>query len=225
MALERGSRGEVRMRVACEHDEPLVEGSHVLLAAGRVPNTDDLALQAAGIRTNAHGYVEVDDQCRASVDGVWALGDCNGRGAFTHTAWNDHEIVIDQLFGERSRGIGERPRCYALYTDPPLGRIGLTEDEVRARGRPALVATLPMRRVGRAKVSGETRGMMKVLVDAQTQRILGAAILGLHGDEVIHWLLGAMSADLPCTALTRSVPIHPTVAELVPTLLQQARPL
>ena len=225
IALEAGTAGGIRMRVHCENDEPFVEGSHVLLAVGRVPNTDDLGLETAGVSTDAGGFVEVDDQCRTSAEGVWAIGDCNGRGGFTHTAWNDHEIVVDQLFGERSRGIGQRIPCYALFTDPPLGRVGMTETEVRASGRPALIATYPMRRVGRAKESGETRGMMKALIDAQTQRILGAAILGLNGDEVVHGLLAVMTAGLPFTTLARSVPIHPTVSELIPTLLQQARPL
>jgi pyruvate/2-oxoglutarate dehydrogenase complex dihydrolipoamide dehydrogenase (E3) component len=225
MAFERGTGERVRMRVNCSEDEPFVEGSHALLAVGRVPNTDHLGLEAAGVRTDALGYVEVDDQCRTSAEGIWAMGDCNGRGAFTHTAWNDHEIVVDHLFGQRSRGIGQRIPCHALYIDPPLGRVGMTEREVRASGRPALMATLPMRRVGRAKESGETRGLMKALVDEQTKRILGAAVLGLNGDEVVHGLLGAMSADLPYSTLVQSVPIHPTVSELIPTLLQQAKPL
>ena len=226
LALERGASGSIRVRVECVYDQPFVEGSHVLLAMGRVPNTDDLGLAAAGVRTNALGFIEVDDQCRTTAEGVWAMGDCNGRGAFTHTAWNDHEIVVDHLFGKRAIGIGQRTPCYALFIDPPLGRIGMTEQEVRARGRPALRATMPMRRVGRAKESGEARGMMKALIDAQTNRILGAAILGLNGDEVVHGLLGAMSANLPYTTLAhQSVPIHPTVSELIPTLLQQATPL
>jgi pyruvate/2-oxoglutarate dehydrogenase complex dihydrolipoamide dehydrogenase (E3) component len=225
MALGRGNGNGIRMRVSCEQGEPFVEGSHVLLAAGRAPNTDGLGLEVAGIRTNTLGYIDVDDQCRTSAEGVWAIGDCNGRGAFTHTAWNDHEIVVDHLFGKRARGIDQRIPCYALYIDPPLGRVGMTEQEVRARGRPALIATLPMRRVGRAKESGETRGLMKALIDAPTKRILGAAILGLNGDEAVHGLLNSMSADLPYTTLAESVPIHPTVSELIPTLLQQARPL
>lgn len=224
LGFERHAGDSIRMRVDCD-EAGTVEGSHVLLATGRVPNTDDLGLDVAGVRTNALGYVEVDDQCRTSAEGVWAMGDCNGRGAFTHTAWNDHEIVVDHLFGERSRRISQRIPCYALYVDPPLGRVGMTEQEARSRGRPALVATLPMRRVGRAKESGETRGMMKALIDAQTKHILGAAILGLNGDEAVHGLLGAMSAGLPYTTLASSTPIHPTVSELIPTLLLQARPL
>jgi pyruvate/2-oxoglutarate dehydrogenase complex dihydrolipoamide dehydrogenase (E3) component len=225
MALEPGRDGGVRLRVDCDAGAPFVEGSHVLLAVGRTPNTDGLGLEMAGIRANAFGHIEVDDHCRTSAEGVWALGDCNGRGAFTHTAWNDHEIVVDHLFGRRSRTIAQRIPCYALYIDPPLGRVGMTEQEVRASGRPALVAKLPMRRVGRAKESGETQGLMKALIDARTDRILGAAILGLSGDETVHGLLGAMTAGVPRTALAESVPIHPTVSELIPTLLQQATPL
>lgn len=225
IAFERGARAAVRVRADCEGDSTFIEGSHLLLAIGRTPNTDDLGLEAGGIRTDARGHVEVDDHCRASAEGVWALGDCNGRGAFTHTAWNDHEIVVDQLFGPASRGIDQRIPCYALFTDPPLGRVGMTEREVRASGRAGLVATIPMRRVGRAKESGETRGLMKALLEAGTGRILGAAVLGLNGDEVVHGLLDAMTANIPYTTLVRSVPIHPTVSELIPTLLQQARPL
>lgn len=225
IALEAGREGGVRMRVDCRNGEPYVEGSHVLLAVGRVPNTEDLGLDIAGIGTDAMGHVEVDDQCRTSAEGVWAMGDCNGRGAFTHTAWNDHEIVLDHLFGSRSRAIRQRIPCYALYIDPPLGRVGMTEKEVRASGRAALIATFPMSRVGRAKEAGETRGLMKALVDAETKSILGAAILGTNGDEAVHGVLDVMTAGLPYTALTHSVPIHPTVSELIPTLLQQAKPL
>jgi len=225
IAFERGARGAIRVRADCEGDSAFIEGSHLLLAIGRTPNTDDLGLEAAGIHTDARGHVEVDGHCRSSAPGVWALGDCNGRGAFTHTAWNDHEIVVDQLFGKASRGIDQRIPCYALFTDPPLGRVGMTEREVRASGRPALVATMPMSRVGRAKESGETRGLMKALLEEGTGRILGAAVLGLNGDEVVHGLLDAMTANIPYTTLVRSVPIHPTVSELIPTLLQQARRL
>lgn len=224
MAFERISGG-VRMRVDCEGGEPAVEGSHVLLAMGRTPNTGDLGLAVAGVVADARGYIEVDEQCRTSAEGVWALGDCNGRGGFTHTSWHDHEIVLDALFGAGTRRIGDRIPCYALFVDPPLGRAGMTVQEARASGRRALVATMPMKRVGRAKEAGETLGMMKAIVDADSQRILGAAILGLNGDEVVHGLLYAMAGDLPWTAIARSVPIHPTVSELVPTLLQGLKPL
>jgi pyruvate/2-oxoglutarate dehydrogenase complex dihydrolipoamide dehydrogenase (E3) component len=201
-----------------------VTGSHVLLAVGRQPNTDSLALDRAGIRTDARGYIEVDDQCRTSAEGIWAVGDCNGRGAFTHTAWNDHEIVVANLFDGDPRRIGDRIPCYALFIDPALGRVGLSETEALASGRRVLRAKMPMQRVGRAREAGETQGFMKVLVDADTQRILGAAILGMNGDEVVHSLLDMMAADQPYTVISRAMHIHPTVSELLPTLLQQLKP-
>jgi pyruvate/2-oxoglutarate dehydrogenase complex dihydrolipoamide dehydrogenase (E3) component len=219
----RGSR--IAVGAECESEQPAIEGSHVLLAMGRQPNTEGLGLAAAGIDTDERGYIRVDDQCRTSADGVWALGDCNGRGAFTHTSWNDHEIVVANLFDHDPRRIADRIPCHALFIDPPLGRVGRTEDEVRASGRPALIATMPMQRVGRARESGETQGFMKVLVDAGSQQLLGAAILGLSGDEVVHSLLDVMAAGQPYTAISRTMHIHPTVSELVPTLLQQLKPL
>lgn len=202
-----------------------ITGSHVLLAVGRQPNTDGLGLERAGIRTDARGYIEVDDQCRTSAEGVWAVGDCNGRGAFTHTSWNDHEIVVANLFDGDPRRIGDRIPCYALFIDPALGRVGMTETEAMASGKRVLRAKMPMQRVGRAREAGETQGFMKVLVDADTQRILGAAILGLNGDEVVHSLLDIMAADQPYTVISRAMHIHPTVSELLPTLLQQLKPV
>ena len=219
----RGSR--IAVGAECESEQPAIEGSHMLLAVGRQPNTEGLGLAAAGIDTDERGYIRADDQCRTSADGVWALGDCNGRGAFTHTSWNDHEIVIANLFDHDPRRITDRIPCYALFIDPPLGRMGRTEDEVRASGRPALIAKMPMQRVGRARESGETQGFMKVLVDAENKQLLGAAILGLTGDEVVHSLLDVMAAGQPYTAISRTMHIHPTVSELVPTLLQQLKPL
>ena len=218
----------VAVGAACAGGAPAVVGSHVLLAVGRRPNTDGLGLEQAGIRTDARGHIEVDDQCRTSADGVWAVGDCNGRGAFTHTAWNDHEIVVANLFDQDPRRISDRIPCYALFIDPALGRIGMNEADARAamaRGRKVLRGTLPMKRVGRAREAGETQGFMKVLVDGDTQRVLGAAILGLNGDEVVHSLLETMAADRPYTVLSRAVHIHPTVSELLPTLLQQLKPM
>ncbi|MBI4083047.1 MAG: FAD-containing oxidoreductase [Candidatus Lambdaproteobacteria bacterium] len=200
-------------------------GSHLLVAVGRRPNSDDLDLERAGIATDARGYIVVDDQLRTSASGVWALGDVNGRGAFTHTSYNDHEIVVANLFDHDPRRVSERILCYGLFIDPPLGRAGLTEREVRASGRPALMANMPMTRVSRAREMGETRGFMKVLVDAETQAILGAAILGVGGDEVVHGLLDAMYARAPYTVIQRAVHIHPTVSELVPTLLGELKPL
>ncbi|HEY9024211.1 MAG TPA: mercuric reductase, partial [Burkholderiaceae bacterium] len=209
----------------CGADHPSFTGSHVLLAVGRRPNTDDLGLATAGIRTDERGYIVVDDQCRTSVEGVWAVGDCNGRGAFTHTSWNDHEIVVANLFDQDPRRISDRIPCYALFIDPALGRIGINETEARESGRKALVAKMPMQRVGRAREAGETQGFMKVLVDADTKLLLGAAIIGLNGDEVVHGLLDVMAAKQPYTAISRTMHIHPTVSELVPTLLQQLKPL
>jgi pyruvate/2-oxoglutarate dehydrogenase complex dihydrolipoamide dehydrogenase (E3) component len=222
------SRQGARVAVGaeCASDIAPIEGTHVLLAVGRRPNTDGIGLEAAGIRTDARGYIVVDDQCRSvSADGVWAVGDCNGRGAFTHTAWNDHEIVVANLFDHDARRIGDRIACYALFIDPPLARIGVSEAQVRASSRSALMAKMPMQRVGRARESGETQGFMKVLVDAETRVLLGAAILGMNGDEVIHSLLDMMAAGQPVDGIARTVHIHPTVSELVPTLLQQLKPM
>ena len=216
---------QIIVGASCGTDSPTYGGSHVLLAVGRRPNTDGLGLELAGIRTDERGYIVVDDQCRSSADGVWAVGDCNGRGAFTHTSWNDHEIVVSNLFDNDPRRISDRIPCYALFIDPALGRIGITETEARASGRKVLRAKMPMQRVGRAREAGETQGFMKVLVDADTQLLLGAAILGLNGDEVVHALLDVMAAKQPYTVISRSMHIHPTVSELVPTLLQQLKPL
>ena len=216
---------QIAVGTVCGADRPSFKGSHVLLAVGRRPNTDGLGLESAGIRTDERGYIVVDDQCRTSAEGVWAVGDCNGRGAFTHTAWNDHEIVVANLFDRDSRRISDRIPCYTLFIDPALGRIGITETEARDSGRKVLLAKMPMQRVGRAREAGETQGFMKVLVDADTRLLLGAAMLGLNGDEVVHALLDVMAAGQPYTAISRTVHIHPTVSELVPTLLQQLKPL
>jgi pyruvate/2-oxoglutarate dehydrogenase complex dihydrolipoamide dehydrogenase (E3) component len=200
-------------------------GTHLLLAVGRRPNTDDLGLDRAGIQTDAKGFIVVDDQLRTSVDGVWAMGDANGRGAFTHTSYNDHEIVAANLLDNEARRVSDRIPAYALFTDPPLGRVGMSESEVRAAGRPALVGVMPMTRVGRAKERGETQGFMKVLVDAETERILGAALLCIEGDEIVHSLLDVMAAGAPYTVVRRAMHIHPTVSELIPMLLRELKPL
>jgi pyruvate/2-oxoglutarate dehydrogenase complex dihydrolipoamide dehydrogenase (E3) component len=190
-----------------------------------VPNTHDLGLEHAGVEVDARGFIKVDEQLRTSAEGVWALGDANGRGAFTHTSWNDHEIVVASVFGGDPRlSLDERIPCYALYIDPPLGRVGMNEAEARASGRKLLRAKMPMQRVGRAREAAETQGFMKVLVDADSQRLLGAAILGMNGDEVVHTLLEVMAADAPYTTITRGMHIHPTVSELLPTLLQKLEP-
>ncbi len=224
LSLSRSGE-QVVVGALCGDGAQAVTGSHVLLAVGRQPNTDDLGLDAAGVALDARGYIQVDEQLRTSAAGVWALGDCNGRGAFTHTAWNDYEIVAANLFDRDPRRVSDRIGCYALFIDPALGRVGLSEREVRASGVKALMARMPMQRVGRAREAGETQGFMKVLVDANSQRLLGASILGLNGDEVIHALLDVMAAGLPYTAISRTMHIHPTVSELVPTLLQQLKPL
>jgi len=197
----------------------------VLLAVGRVPNTDDLGLDKAGIVTDAHGYIEVDEQLRTNVPGIWALGDCNGRGAFTHTSYNDYEIVAANLLDSDPRKVSDRITAYAMYIDPPLARVGMTQDEAVRSGRRLLVATRPMTRVGRAVEKGESQGFMKVIVDADDGAILGASILGVTGDEVVHSLLDVMYARAPYTTITRAMHIHPTVSELVPTLLQDLKPL
>jgi pyruvate/2-oxoglutarate dehydrogenase complex dihydrolipoamide dehydrogenase (E3) component len=202
-----------------------VIGSHLLLAIGRRPNTDDLGLDKAGVASDARGYIQVDDQLRTNVPGIWALGDCNGRGAFTHTAWNDFQIVAANLLDKDPRRVSDRITAYALYTDPPLGRAGMTEAEVRKSGRPALIATMAMEDVSRAYEKGETKGFMKILVDRETKQILGASLLGLSGDEVIHCILDVMYAKAPCTVLQRAMHIHPTVSEFIPTMLEDLRPL
>lgn len=219
------NRQGVAVTVDCADGSPTVEGSHLLLAIGRRPNTDDLGLEAAGIATDERGYISVDDQLRTNVPGIWAIGDVNGRGAFTHTSWNDYEVVAANLLDDDPRRVSDRITAYGLFIDPPLGRVGLTESQVRADGRAALVATRSMSRVGRAKEQSETLGFMKVIVDAETKQILGAAILGLNGDEVVHSFLDVMYARAPYTVIQRAMHIHPTVSELIPTLLESLAPL
>jgi pyruvate/2-oxoglutarate dehydrogenase complex dihydrolipoamide dehydrogenase (E3) component len=202
-----------------------IRGSHLLVAVGRRPNTDDLGLEAAGVQTDTRGYIVVDDQLKTNVDHIWAMGDCNGKGAFTHTSYNDFEIVAANLLDDDPRRVSDRIPTYALYIDPPLGRAGLTVEEVRKSGRKALVGKRPMTKVGRAVEKGETQGFMQVVVDADTHEILGAAILGVGGDEAIHCILDVMSAKAPYTTLSRTVHIHPTVCELIPTMLEEMSPL
>ena len=217
--------GETIAHVDCATGANEVNGTHLLLAVGRRPNTDDLGLEKAGVALDEKGYIPVDDQSRTSVPGIWALGDCNRRGAFTHTSYNDSEIVAANLLDHDPRRVTDRIPAYALYIDPPLGRAGLTEAEVRRTGRRALVGKRPMTRVSRAVEKGETLGLMKIMVDAQTREILGAAILGTGGDEVIHSILDVMYAKAPYTVIQRAVHIHPTVSELIPTMLGELQPL
>jgi pyruvate/2-oxoglutarate dehydrogenase complex dihydrolipoamide dehydrogenase (E3) component len=216
---------EVAIQVDCQTGFPEVVGSHVLLALGRQPNTDDLGLDKAGVETDARGYIKVDDRLRTNVDGIWALGEVNGRGAFTHTSYNDYEIVAANLLDNDPRRVSDRILTYGLFIDPPLGRAGMSEREVRTAARPALIGKLPMTRVGRARERSETQGFMKVLIDAESNKILGAAILGIEGDEVIHSLLDVMYTGAPYTVIQRAVHIHPTVTELIPTLLGDLKPL
>ncbi len=216
---------KVAVGVDCKKGPPEVIGSHVLLAVGRVPNTHDLGLDKAGIETDKRGYVVVDDQLRTNVAGVWALGDCHGKGAFTHTSYNDFEIVAANLLDDDPRRLSDRILCYGLFIDPPLGRAGLTEAQVRESGKKALIGKMAMSKISRAKEKGETQGFMKILIDAETKLILGAAILGIGGDEVIHVILDVMYAKKPYTLIQRAVHIHPTVSELIPTMLGSLKPL
>jgi pyruvate/2-oxoglutarate dehydrogenase complex dihydrolipoamide dehydrogenase (E3) component len=216
--------GGIAVGVDCQEAPPEVIGTHVLLAVGRTPNTSDLGLDKAGVATDNHGYIIVDDQLQTNVPGIWALGDCNGRGAFTHTSYNDYEIVADNLFNSDHRRVSDRIQAYALYIDPPLGRCGKTDAEIRKSGRPALITKYPMSRVSRAYEKGETQGFMKICVDDEAKQILGAAILGTGGDEVIHVLLDLMYAKAPYTVIQRAMHIHPTVAEYLPTVLSKLEP-
>lgn len=215
----------VGVGVDCTNGAPVEVGSHVLLAVGRKPNTDDLGLDVAGIATDKRGYIAVDDQLRTSVPGIWAMGDCNGKGAFTHTAYNDFEIVAANLLDNDPRRVSDRISAYALYIDPPLGRVGMSETEARKSGRKVLMGTRPMTKVGRAVEKGETLGFMKVLADAETKEILGASILGSSGDEAIHSILDVMAAKAPYTAIQRAMHIHPTISELLPTVFGEMTPL
>jgi pyruvate/2-oxoglutarate dehydrogenase complex dihydrolipoamide dehydrogenase (E3) component len=215
----------VAVGVECTEGDPEIVGSDVLLAVGRRPNTDDLGLDKAGVAADDRGYIKVDEGLRTNVPGIWALGDCNGRGAFTHTAYNDFEIVAANLLDGEQRRVSDRILGYALYIDPPLGRVGMTEAQARETGRKLLRGFRPMSRVGRAVEKGETQGFMKVAVDAETRKILGAAILGTGGDEAIHGILDIMNADAPYTVLQRAMPIHPTVSELIPTMLGELQPV
>jgi pyruvate/2-oxoglutarate dehydrogenase complex dihydrolipoamide dehydrogenase (E3) component len=216
---------EISARVDCKDPPDEVSGTHVLLAVGRRPNTDDLGLEKTGVSVDDRGYIAVDDQLRSSVPGIWAVGDCNGKGAFTHTSWNDAEIVAANLLDNDPRRVSDRIKAYALYIDPPLGRAGMTEAQVRETGRKALIGKRLMTKVGRAIEKGETQGFMKILVDAGTREILGAVILGTGGDEAIHSILDVMYAKQPYTLIQRAMHIHPTVSELIPTMLGELKPL
>jgi pyruvate/2-oxoglutarate dehydrogenase complex dihydrolipoamide dehydrogenase (E3) component len=222
---EGNPEGNIAVHVTCDIGEPKLHGTHVLLAVGRRPNTDDLGLAEAGVLTDDQGYIQIDDQLRTNVPGVWALGDCNGHGGFTHTSYNDFEIVSANLLDNDPRRVSDRIHAHALYIDPPLGQIGMTEAQVRKSGKPALIGTRPMTKVGRAVEKGESQGFMKILVDAESKKIIGASILGTSGDEAIHCILDIMYSGRPYTTLQRAMHIHPTVSELIPTVLGSLKPL
>lgn len=220
----RKQGSDIVLTVDCEGPSE-IRGSCLLVATGRRPNTDDLGLERAGVQQDARGYITVDDELRTNAPGIWALGDCNGRGAFTHTAWNDYEIVAANLLDGEHRRVSDRITAYALYTDPPLGRAGMTEADVRKSGRRALVGKIAMEDVSRASEKGETEGFMKMLINADTKEILGASFLGTGGDEVIHCVLDVMYAKAPYTVIERAVHIHPTVAEFIPSILGDLAPI
>ncbi len=224
LSIEKRAAG-IAVKLDCADGARVIEGSHLLMAVGRVPNTDDLGLERAGIQRDARGYITVDNRLHTNVPNIWAIGDCNGRGAFTHTSYNDYEIAADNLLNGDSRSVTDRLTAYGLFTDPPLARVGLTDTEIRKSGRRALSGRRPMTRVGRAVEKGETQGFMKITVDADSKEILGATILGVGGDEAIHCILDLMYAKAPYTVLQRAVHIHPTVAELIPTILGELKPL
>ncbi len=218
-------RDQIVFKMTAAGEPKEIVGSHLLVAVGRVPNTDDLGLDKAEIELDKRGFIKVDDQLRTNIDGVWALGDCNGKGAFTHTSYNDYEIVTANLLDDDPRRVSDRITAYAVYIDPPLGRAGMTEGEVRKSGRKALIARRPMTRVSRAVGKGESQGFMKILVDAETSKILGASLLGVEAGEAVHSILDIMYADAPYTVIQRAVHIHPTVSELIPTMLGELKPL
>ncbi|MDZ7682687.1 MAG: mercuric reductase [Fodinibius sp.] len=221
----KNENGQVVVDVNCKNGPPTVKGSHLLLATGRRPNTDDLGLENTSIEKDDRGFIQVNDQLQTTANGIWALGDCNGEGAFTHTAYNDFEIVAANLFDNNPRRLSDRFLCYGLYIDPPLGRVGMTETQARSSDRNILIGKRSMDRIARAKEKGETKGFMKVLVDADTKKILGSAILGVGGDEIIHSLIDIMYADEPFTTIWDAVHIHPTISELIPTMLESLEPL
>ncbi|MDZ7691934.1 MAG: FAD-dependent oxidoreductase [Balneolaceae bacterium] len=212
--------GKVIVDLNCEQGPSQVKGSHLLLATGRQPNTDHLGLEHTSIETDDRGYIQVDNQLRTTANGIWALGDCNGEGAFTHTAYNDYEIVAANLFDDNPRRLSDRITCYGLYIDPALGRVGMTEAQARESDRNVLIGKRSMEGIARAREKGETKGFMKILVDADTEQILGAAILGIEGDEIVHSIIDMMYAGEPYTTIRDAVHIHPTVSELIPTMLE-----
>ncbi len=220
---DRGEGVVVRWQDASGARE--VEGDLVLASVGRRPNVAALGLDAAGVALDGRGFIAVDGRLRTSAEGVYALGDVNGRGAFTHTSYNDYEILAGNLIDGEDRDIDHRLFGYALFTDPPLARVGMSDRDALASGKTVLRAELPMARVGRARERGETAGFMRVLVDAETERFLGVTLFGIEADEVLHQFILAMDAGVGFRAMMRAVPVHPTVSELIPTLLGRLRPM
>jgi pyruvate/2-oxoglutarate dehydrogenase complex dihydrolipoamide dehydrogenase (E3) component len=218
-----GGAGAITVDLECEEGSPSIEGTHLLLAVGRRPNSDDLGLDAAGVSHDERGYITVNDRLETNVPGIWALGDCNGKGAFTHTSYNDFEIVASNLLDGGSRRVTDRIPAYALYIDPPLGRAGMSETEARNHGHAVRVGKRPMSSIARAIEKGETNGVMKIVVDEKSHDILGAAVFGTGGDEVIHSVLDAMYAKAPYSVLQRAMHIHPTVSEFIPTVLGELK--
>ncbi|MFO7933342.1 MAG: mercuric reductase [Bacteroidales bacterium] len=211
--------GSVTLKVDCEEGEPEITGSHILLAVGRRPNTDLLNPGATGISINEREYIPVNEFLETNVKGIYALGDCNGRGAFTHTSYNDYKIVAGNKFEGKNLKVSDRIMTYCLYIDPPLGRAGMSRQAALESVDKVLEAKMPMSAVSRANEKGETRGLIRILVDAETRKILGASVLGVGGDEIISSILGIMYADVPFTAIQDAVIPHPTVSEYIPTLL------
>tara|TARA_R100000935_G_scaffold25461_1_gene45309 strand:+ start:735 stop:2111 length:1377 start_codon:yes stop_codon:yes gene_type:complete len=222
-AKKKGTQIEVT--VECNEGAPTLTGSHILIAAGRIPNTDEIGLDKTGVKLDKKGYIKVNDKLQTNLDHIWALGDCNGQGAFTHTAFNDFQIVNSHLFKEKKRKLSDRFLCYAAFIDPPIARVGMNEKEVRKKGIKAKIATRPMSKIARAKEMGETQGMLKIIIDESTDKILGATFLGTGADEYIHTIIDMMYANAPYTVIRDAVHIHPTVSELIPTMLENPKPL
>ncbi len=216
----RPAGDQIEVELDCEEGDKIVRGSHLLIAAGRVPNTDDLGLDKAGVETDDRGYIRVNNGLQTSARHIWAMGDCNGEGAFTHTAYNDYQIVASHLFGDGSRKLSDRYVCYAAYIDPPIARVGMSEQEAKEKGITYKLAKRPMKRIARAKEKGETQGFLKILVEEDTDKVLGAAFLGTGADEYIHTIIDLMYAEAPYTVIRDAVHIHPTVSELLPTMLE-----
>lgn len=202
-----------------------IKGSHLLLAVGRSPNTDTLQIENTHLELDEKNYIKVNDYCQTNVEGIFAIGDCNGKGAFTHTSYNDFQIVESFLLSKKERKISDRITTYGLFIDPPLGRTGMTRKEALEKGYEVLVGYRPMTKVGRAKEKGESLGFMEAVIDAKTNLFLGACVLGVGGDEIINGITNLMYGKQPYTVFRDAVHIHPTVSELIPTMLETLKPI